>query len=73
MSVLWPNLPIQWNASTKATLGAKPKWPLQRGGLYRGVHLARKVVLQTDSIGPLRWGGLSRGWLFVKGFYCIHV
>ena len=27
---------IQWNSSTKATHGAKPKWPLQRGGFYRG-------------------------------------
>jgi len=22
---------VQWNPSTKATLGAKTKWPLQRG------------------------------------------
>ena len=27
---------IQWNLSTKATLGVKLKWPLQRGGFIEG-------------------------------------
>ena len=35
----------------KATLGAKTRWPLQRGGIYRGVHLVRKVVMKADRTG----------------------
>ena len=38
---------IQCNPFTKATLEANSQCPLQRGGLYRDVHLVRKVVMQT--------------------------
>ena len=47
---------LQWNPSTKATLGAMPKCH------YRGVDLVRKVVMQVDNTG------LSRV-VFVDGFY----
>ena len=53
---------VQWNPFTKATFRSKPKWPLQRGSLYRGVHLVRKVVMQADSTDLYRRVGLSRGW-----------
>ena len=56
---------VQWNPSIKAALGVKPKWPLQRGGLYRGVNLVRKAVMYEDSTG------LYRGVAFVEGFHCM--
>jgi len=55
---------IQWNPSTKATLGAKTKWPFERGGLNRGVNLVRKMATEADSTG------LDRGVTFLEGGLC---
>ena len=49
-----PRICVQSNPSTKATLESKSKWPLQRGGFYRGVLAFIEGIVFPE-------GGFCRG------------